>query len=1690
MLCACLITNKVSKCKCAIAMGRVAHTHTTRAPFLYRKKRAGSTLTIYYNGNRFRSRVSRTFGNRLRPRFVAAGIQCASSAEINGKTPFQQDEKAVVTVNLDWRGGLYKTQANCMLMCHRHLSTSPSPQTKTTLRSANLVSTRRVTLINSWERNLCQDGDVESNPGPLNSLSGQVSCRIASFRKHAISPKPNSETALNIIRERDSHVATIFNGVTSLPDSITISIHNPDGLQNGGSKCLKLDDPDFMANYDGSDIVIIPESHSDLRFSDSLVAGWTVVNAPRQIRHTDDPNRKASTSSGGVMVLISNTIVDGVDIAGVRRLEGICVVPLKPTFRKSREGKSITILGVYAPPQTSKFVKHTKGKRDGDVLSTLDSEIRRMKQMGHEVICGGDFNSYIGRECDYLCISDVLNLTNSEFSTDGLKLDRSMAEGNGRNTHGNKLNTTLARHDMVTVNGLSICGTHVGDGSPTHYGRQHGSATCIDLFCISLGLLKHEISLKVLPCGGSDGCNDWGHRVVTLVINLDNPEKSHNYRPGHSSPGPVPARPKVRIFEHNLQNQSAIDAMGERISNTKSLISWCLELAGTDPDHWTPELLEAHADKLAQAIYDGVRSSQSGSVRVSQSRPPSDNLKSRSDKRSKIERKIHDKASKTVASDDAMQALRKHMNNCIKRVHKMKRMIAKRGGDSADLQEELERVTHKMRQATCMYKAKKKERLDHELQKEFEKWVIGIKDKPLETWKVLKSLLRSSSDSSNPIDGPTWVKHFERIYVDGKISDAPRPESISDQIEMWERYFKNPDLRSEIYGLKNDPNCTDQNISLEETTAAVKRLNAAASAGIDGLDGRVVKSILKNPKMIEAMHTLCDLIYQNKCIPTNWVRAKLVALKKPGKCKSDPDGYRGIAILNVIGKVYGIIIEEKLYRAANIPEEQVGAIRNLSTTDACVALRTLAEKYAWNWGAMNAGNGSAAASSPVVANFIRQNFSDHAQRQIINASSCEDDPGRGFLITCFIDIKKAFPGVIREVMFNKIAGIDTVNDKLLMAVAKTCNSFSLQVETDMGPSDVIQTRYGIPEGLVLSPLLWALSKIDFVEGAGHDRDGTPKLFGKPTSTMMFVDDESLSKLSPSSMQKSLDQKCQYMRDNGAIPNVDKTEVVVFHDPQIWDIHYGGKGVASKLTHKVTGEIIDLSFTMEGQRVRIVPEFKYLGVLFSATGTWEKHFKKRAMLTRASLAKVTDAFRQIRAAPFGIWQNLCESMVQGMAIYGAETTPFDMDNWEQIRRTAQRWVTTASDKTSRIAMDAVTNMTPFDARAVSNRVGFLCRAVNQWGWSLAGRAVLESVTIGMRTGGGWLHETISLLMQRGIGLPRLTIDTCYRSPKCIATTPKEMKHNAHSKAKEFCQGFDIYGKVVGTWARDVRKKLQAKNETGAYNLVLTWGITTLTTPPDTKDGPSPITYTQRFLSNIVGHQKFTTTVQFLMGLWRLGRILKGRGTEHIACKRIHSGPISDAFRRKCPWCWVNRGVTTCEDEMHLLLDCPQYDTVRTLYWNAIAKELAHEIPKGAEREALRAVWWGISHHDNREVDCRLELPNSILTISRTKYHIIANALASLLSSIRSRRCHLLKKPVRNAPHRRCPKPFDDSGGAPDGGRDDLRPERPRRRKVVPWIENQGAAPQPPPPPLSILSTQGTRSELWSQCRHAAAKCYVM
>ena len=118
--------------------------------------------------------------------------------------------------------------------------------------------------------------------------------------------------------------------------------------------------------------------------------------------------------------------------------------------------------------------------------------------------------------------------------------------------------------------------------------------------------------------------------------------------------------------------------------------------------------------------------------------------------------------------------------------------------------------------------------------------------------------------------------------------------------------------------------------------------------------------------------------------------------------------------------------------------------------------------------------------------------------------------------------------------------IGSVNTRIV------CENFFIHVCTDEGITEEITTESGLPEGNVLSPLLYIISKIDFQEDVqGIDIENSfPEVLlnGCETSSIMYIDDEAINALTGESLQKKIDKRADYFYKNGTIPNIQKTEI--------------------------------------------------------------------------------------------------------------------------------------------------------------------------------------------------------------------------------------------------------------------------------------------------------------------------------------------------------------------------------------------------------------------------------------------------------------------------------------------------------------------------------------------------------------------
>ena len=86
-------------------------------------------------------------------------------------------------------------------------------------------------------------------------------------------------------------------------------------------------------------------------------------------------------------------------------------------------------------------------------------------------------------------------------------------------------------------------------------------------------------------------------------------------------------------------------------------------------------------------------------------------------------------------------------------------------------------------------------------------------------------------------------------------------------------------------------------------------------------------------------------VWEEHSVPQEWVDAILVPIPKKGNLQCC-DNWRGIALLDVVGKLVARVVQTRLQKLAEneLPESQCGFRRGRGCTDMIFVVRQLAEK--------------------------------------------------------------------------------------------------------------------------------------------------------------------------------------------------------------------------------------------------------------------------------------------------------------------------------------------------------------------------------------------------------------------------------------------------------------------------------------------------------------------------------------------------------------------------------------------------------------------------------------------------------------------------------------------------------------------------------------------------------------------------
>lgn len=132
----------------------------------------------------------------------------------------------------------------------------------------------------------------------------------------------------------------------------------------------------------------------------------------------------------------------------------------------------------------------------------------------------------------------------------------------------------------------------------------------------------------------------------------------------------------------------------------------------------------------------------------------------------------------------------------------------------------------------------------------------------------------------------------------------------------------------------------DSQISPEEVQLQIKQLKPDKACGPDGVPPGILKML--PVQWILTLTTLFNTVFSQGRYPVEWSRAKLIAIFKKGN-KKDVKNYRGISMMNSVGKLCDMVLYSRLKQWFTPCRDQAGSQEKRGCMEHIVSLRLLCD---------------------------------------------------------------------------------------------------------------------------------------------------------------------------------------------------------------------------------------------------------------------------------------------------------------------------------------------------------------------------------------------------------------------------------------------------------------------------------------------------------------------------------------------------------------------------------------------------------------------------------------------------------------------------------------------------------------------------------------------------------------------------
>ena len=431
-------------------------------------------------------------------------------------------------------------------------------------------------------------------------------------------------------------------------------------------------------------------------------------------------------------------------------------------------------------------------------------------------------------------------------------------------------------------------------------------------------------------------------------------------------------------------------------------------------------------------------------------------------------------------------------------------------------------------------------------------------------------------------------KKFWKILdkMEQKPDDVFFKRSISEQ--RWTAHFKtifqSPNGKTPLPENTSERGPLDYEISDEEIKLGAYILKNGKAPGHDSISNEMLSCLLEvNPWILTK---LFNALLQNPTSIDKWNISMISPVYKTGS-KINPDNYRAISLLSCFSKFFLSIINLRLTKFAIeqklFSNSQLGFLSGCRTSDALLILYNLVDFYC------------------------------KKQNQ--------------YIFGCFVDFKKAFDSVPRDVIFQKLLNRN-INGKFYDCLISIYSKDMSCIKIGDTITEPFSTNQGVKQGCILSPTLFNIFLSDCQNITEQGQCEPVQIQeGLKLGCLIWADDLILLSESEAGLKNMLAALKSYTIKNGMTINIKKTKVMIFNK--------GGRHIRR-----------DIRFGND--KLETTRQYKYLGFMVTPSGeitTGLKDLKDRALRALFKMKnKLGITFRKYPLVSLKLFRTLIEPIL--------------------------------------------------------------------------------------------------------------------------------------------------------------------------------------------------------------------------------------------------------------------------------------------------------------------------------------------------------------------------------------------------------------------------------------------------------------